>query len=76
MNEDIEWERNVEDEVVEGLIHVEMLELDKIKRMKHGKAAGPSGVSTEMLKCCEGIVNKGLQTVLYDIMDGKRMSEE
>ena len=44
---------------------IERLELDEmqmaLKRTKHGKAAGPTGVSTEMLKFCEGIVTEVLQ---------------
>ena len=78
MNEENEWDQNVEADLVEGPIErVSSEEVVKsIREMKAGKAAGPSEVSVEMIGA-SGEMGIGVMVELCQgELDGRGMPDE
>ena len=78
MNEENEWDQNVEAHLVEG--PVERARREKVVKamgeMKAGKAAGPSEVSVEMI-AASGEIRIGVMVELCQgVLDGRGMPHE
>ena len=78
MNEENEWDRMVETDIVEG--PVEKVARDKIveamQSMKSGKATGTSGVSVEMIVASGEIGVKVMMELCQRVLDGRGMPDE
>ena len=78
MNEENEWNQNVEADLVEGLVErVSREEVVKaMGEMKAGKAAGPSEVSVEMIAAKEDIRIGVMVELCQGVLDGRGMPDE
>ena len=78
MNEENEWDQNVEADLVEGPVErVSQEEVVRaIREMEAGKAAGPSEVSVEMI-AASGEIGIGVMVELCQgVLDGRGMPDE
>ena len=78
MNEENEWDPNVEEDLVEGPVErVSWEEVVKVMgEMKAGKAAGPSEVSVEMI-AASGEIGIGVMVELCQgVLDGRGMPDK
>ena len=76
LNHENDWNGHLPNNVpVEGPVRkVETGEVRKaVQEMKNGKAAGPSGVNSEMLKIAEGLTVEQLTKVANSMLEGKEM---
>jgi len=77
LNEENEWDGRLDAEMNEG--PCEEISEDEVKdalsRMKVGKAAGPSGVTAELLKVCGVASVKRLMEVANGLLEGKKMPD-
>ena len=78
MNEENEWDQKTEAEVVEGPIkRVSQEEVVKaMGEMKAGKAAGPSGVSVEMIVASGEIGISVMMELCQGVLDGRGMPND
>ena len=78
MNEENEWERMMETDLVEGpvekVVHDEIVEA--MQKMKSGKATGPSEVSVEMIVASGEIGVKVMMELCQHVLDGRGMPDE
>ena len=78
MNEENEWDRMVETDVVGGPVekvaHDEIVEA--IQSMKSGKATGTSGVSVETILASAEIRVKVMMELCQCVLDGRGMPDE
>ena len=78
MNEENEWDRMVETDVVEGpmekVVRNEIVEA--IQSMKSGKATGPSEVTVEMIVASGEIGVKVMMELCQRVLDGRGMPDE
>ena len=77
MNEEYDWDQNVED-VVEGpAVFVSREEvLQALNEMKTGKALGPSEVSLELIAASGGVLIQVMAEICQNILDGFGMPAE
>ena len=78
MNEENEWDRMVETDVVEGPVEkvVPNEIVEAIQSRKSGKATGPSEVSVEMIVASGEIGVKVMMELCRHVLDGRRMPDE
>ena len=78
MNEENEWDRMVETDLVEGLVEkVARNEIvEAIQSTKSGKATGPSEVSVEMIVAGGEIGVKVIMELCQRVLDGRGMPDE
>ena len=78
MNEENEWDRMVETDVVEGPVEkVARNEIvEAIQSMKSGKATGTSGVSVEMIVASGEIGVKVMMELCQCVLDGREMPDD
>jgi hypothetical protein len=78
MNEENEWDRDVEVDVVQGPIEkVTLAEVEKaIKAMKLGKAAGASAVSAEHIKASGMIGTEVMMRIANRVLDGEGIPDD
>ena len=78
MNEENEWDQMVEINAVEGPIERITREevVEAMRRMKSGKATGPSEVSVEMIIASGEIGIKVMMNLCQCVLDGKGMPNE
>ena len=78
MNEENEWDQNVQAGLVEGPVErVSREEVVKaLGKMKAGKAAGPSEVSVEMIAASGGIGIDVMMELCQSVLDGREMPDE
>ena len=78
MNEENEWDQNVQADLVEGPVErVSGEEVVKaLRKMKAGKAAGPSELSVEMTAASEEIRTDVMVELSQSVLDGRGMPEE
>ena len=78
MNEENEWDRMVETDLVEGIVekvfHNEIVEA--IQTMKSGKATGKSEVSVEMIVASGEIGVKVMMKLCQHVLDSRGMPDE
>jgi hypothetical protein len=75
LNEENEWDRVVNAEQNEGpceRVSEEAVE-DALSKMKAGKAAGPSGVTADLLKVCGEASVKRLTEIANGLLEGKKL---
>ena len=78
MNEENEWDQNVQADLVEGPVErVSREEVVKaLGKMKAGKAAGPSEVSVEMIAASREIGIDVMVELCQSVLDGRGMPDE
>ena len=78
MNEENEWDRMVETDVVEGPVEkvVRNEIVEAIQSMKSGKATGTFGVSVEMIGTSGEIGVKVMMELCQRVLDGRGMPDE
>ena len=78
MNEENEWDQNVQADLVEGPPErVSREEVVKaLGKMKAGKAAAPSEVSVEMIAASGEIGVDVMVELCHSVLDGRRMPDE
>ena len=78
MNKENEWDQNVKAELVEGPVErVSREEVVKaIRKMKVGKAAGPSEFSDEMIAASGEIGIDVMVELCQGVLDGRGMPDE
>ena len=78
LNEENEWDGNVEGDKIEGPLQaISYEEVDKaLRKMKCGKAAGPSGVMSDQLKAGEEVVVEQLTDLCNQILIEGRIPDD
>ena len=74
MNEENEWDQNVQADSLEG--PVERVSREEVGKMESGKAAGPSKVSVEMLAASGEIGIDLMVELCQSMLDGRRIPDE
>ena len=73
----LNWEREIELEVEGPLCEITVQEVERAwKGMKSGRAAGPSGLTSDMLKCAKRMGVAELLTVFQKIMRSRTVPLE
>ena len=78
MNEENEWDRVVETDLVEGPVEKMVRDeiVEAIQNMKSGKATEPSEVSVEMIVASGEIGVKVMMELCHRVLDGGAMPDE
>ena len=78
MNEENEWDRMVETDLVEGLVEIVVRDeiVEAMQSMKSGKATGTSEVSVEMIVASGEIGVKVMMELCQRVLDGRGMPDE
>ena len=74
MNEENEWDQNVQADSLEG--PVERVSQEEVGKMKAGKAAGPSKVSVEMIAASGEIWIDLMVELCQSMLDGRGIPNE
>ena len=78
MNEENEWDQNVQADLVEGPVEKVSREevVQAVGNMKAGKAAGPSEISVEMITASGEIGIDMMVELCQSVLDGRRIPDE
>ena len=76
LNDENDWNKSLEITKVEGPCEVSTEDvMDALDLMNTGKAAGPSGVTVELLNVCKNESVRSLAKVANNMLEGNKMPE-